>query len=92
MKASGLMGWGLGLVSWGLSAAAIAQVVPDDTLGGERSQVRPETIRGVESDRIEGGARRGGNLFHSFTQFDIEAGRGAYFNNPIGVENIVSAQ
>jgi len=65
-----------------------AQVVPDDTLGGERSQVRPETIRGVESDRIEGGARRGGNLFHSFERLNIGAGRGAYFNNPDGVENI----
>jgi filamentous hemagglutinin family protein len=65
-----------------------AQVVPDETLGGERSQVRPETIRGVESDRIEGGARRGGNLFHSFERLNIGVGRGAYFNNPDGVENI----
>jgi filamentous hemagglutinin family protein len=82
----------------GVLAAGVEQVpvraqrvvVPDNTLGEERSQLRQETIRGVESDRIEGGARRGGNLFHSFSQFDIEAGRGAYFNNPSGVENIFS--
>jgi filamentous hemagglutinin family protein len=42
----------------------------------------------VESDRIEGGARRGGNLFHSFEWLNIGAGRGAYFNNPDGVRNI----
>jgi filamentous hemagglutinin family protein len=67
-----------------------AQIVPDDTLGGERSQVRQETIRGTDSDRIEGGARRGGNLFHSFQQLDVEAGRGVYFANPEGVSNILS--
>jgi filamentous hemagglutinin family protein len=65
-------------------------IVPDDTLGEERSQLRQETIRGVESYRIEGGARRDGNLFHSFSQFGMEAGRGAYFSNPTGVENIFS--
>jgi filamentous hemagglutinin family protein len=86
----------LGVCLWagvwvGLMAiGAQAQIVPDDTLGGERSQVRPETIRGVASDRIEGGARRGGNLFHSFTQLDVEKGRGVYFANPEGVSNILS--
>ena len=65
-------------------------MVPDDTLGAERSQVRPDTIRGTDSDRIEGGARRGQNLFHSFQQFSVQEGRGAYFLNPDGVRNIFS--
>jgi filamentous hemagglutinin family protein len=66
------------------------QVIPDDTLGSERSQVRQESIRGVESDRISGGARRGSNLFHSFTQFNLSERRGAYFENPAGIQNIFS--
>jgi large exoprotein involved in heme utilization and adhesion len=44
-----------------------AQVVPDRTLPvGERSQVS-----GNPNFQIDGGARRGGNLFHSFSQFSI---------------------
>ncbi|HEY9662790.1 MAG TPA: filamentous hemagglutinin N-terminal domain-containing protein, partial [Allocoleopsis sp.] len=74
----------------GFSVPAIAQVIPDDTLGGERSIVTRETIRGVDSDRIDGGSRQGRNLFHSFQQFDVQEGRGAYFSNPADVRNIFS--
>lgn len=72
---------------------ATAQRVPvaDDTLGNERSIVSPdEVIRDVPSNRIDGGARRGANLFHSFREFNIDEGRGAYFSNPDGVENILT--
>ncbi|MBW4691230.1 MAG: filamentous hemagglutinin N-terminal domain-containing protein [Lyngbya sp. HA4199-MV5] len=69
----------------------MAQIVPDASLGTERSVVRPNTvIRGLPSDRIDGGAIRGSNLFHSFQQFNIGEGRGAYFANPAGIENILS--
>lgn len=67
-----------------------AQVMPDTTLGAESSVVTPGTIREVVSDRISGGVQRGQNLFHSFSQFSIPAGQGAYFENPAGVENIFS--
>lgn len=68
-----------------------AQITPDRTLGDESSVVTPnESINGVESDRISGGTIRGANLFHSFKQFNIGEGRGAYFTNPTGVENILS--
>jgi filamentous hemagglutinin family protein len=73
--------------------SAMAQRVPiaDDTLGDERSIVSPdEVIRGVPSNRIDGGARRGANLFHSFREFNIDEGRGAYFTNPDGVANILT--
>ncbi|MBD2100340.1 filamentous hemagglutinin N-terminal domain-containing protein [Leptolyngbya sp. FACHB-261] len=54
-----------------------AQVVPDNTLpGGERSQVT-----GNPNFQIDGGAKRGGNLFHSFQQFSVPTGGSAYFNN-----------
>ena len=70
---------------------AFAQIVPDNTLSTESSVVTPNTtIRGIESDRIDGGAVRGANLFHSFEQFNIDTGRGAYFTNPSGISNIFS--
>ncbi|MDJ0536422.1 MAG: filamentous hemagglutinin N-terminal domain-containing protein [Xenococcaceae cyanobacterium MO_207.B15] len=74
-----------------ISPNAIAQIIPDNTLGDESSVVVPDVeINGVNSDRLEGGAVRGNNLFHSFQEFNIDAGRGAYFANPAAIENIFS--
>jgi len=68
-----------------------AQITPDATLGSENSVVAPNVVvNGTSSDRIDGGAIRGANLFHSFQEFNIDAGRGAYFSNPTGIENILS--
>ncbi|MGL4617565.1 two-partner secretion domain-containing protein [Chroococcidiopsis sp.] len=68
-----------------------SQIRPDETLGAENSLVTSAgEINGTPSDRIDGGAIRGTNLFHSFQQFSIDEGRGAYFSNPTGVENILS--
>jgi filamentous hemagglutinin family protein len=64
--------------------------VPDNTLGAEGSVVTPDVIKGIPSDRIDGGAPRGANLFHSFSQFNIGEGRGAYFTNPPEIENILT--
>lgn len=70
---------------------ALSQIKPDATLGAESSSVRGNVqIKGLESDRIEGGARRGSNLFHSFQEFNIDEGRGAYFTNLVGIKNIFS--
>src|SRR6476661_3328074 len=73
-----------------LPAGAIAQIVPDNTLGPESSRTVPDTINNLPSDRIEGGATRGTSLFHSFGSFNIGEGRGAYFANPSGITNIFS--
>jgi len=74
-----------------LVTTASAQVTPDSTLGAERSVVTPNVvIKGLPSSRIDGGALRGMNLFHSFLDFSVQSGRGVYFSNPIGVENILS--
>jgi filamentous hemagglutinin family protein len=61
--------------------------VADGTLGAESSVVTPTS---PQVDQIDGGAIRGANLFHSFSQFNIGEGRGAYFANPSGIENILS--
>ncbi|HEY9851567.1 MAG TPA: filamentous hemagglutinin N-terminal domain-containing protein [Leptolyngbyaceae cyanobacterium] len=72
-------------------ASAEAQIVPDGTLGNENSRVVPNLeINGVNSDRIDGGAIRGANIFHSFQEFNINQGRGAYFTNPEGIIHIFS--
>ncbi|MEQ8757187.1 MAG: filamentous hemagglutinin N-terminal domain-containing protein [Coleofasciculus sp. G1-WW12-02] len=63
-----------------------AQIIPDATLGSEGSRF----IEGVEIDRIEGGAARGVNLFHSFSEFNVLDGQQVYFGNPGGIENILS--
>src|SRR4028118_2105477 len=67
---------------------AIAQIIPDNTLGPESSRTVPDTINNLPSDRIDGGATRGSSLFHSFREFNISEGRGAYFGNPSGITNI----
>src|SRR4028119_925306 len=67
---------------------AIAQIIPDNSLGAESSRTVPDTINNLPSDRITGGAIRGVNLFHSFGEFNIKGGRGAYFENPRGIANI----
>ncbi|MFL9457782.1 filamentous hemagglutinin N-terminal domain-containing protein [Tolypothrix campylonemoides VB511288_2] len=69
---------------------AIAQelkLVPDNTLGTESS-----TVTEIDSQtyKIEGGATRGVNLFHSFSQFHVGEGQQVYFANPSGIENILS--
>ncbi|WP_258002579.1 two-partner secretion domain-containing protein, partial [Fischerella thermalis] len=33
---------------------------------------------------------RGSNLFHSFQDFNVDAGRGAYFDNPTGITDILT--
>jgi filamentous hemagglutinin family protein len=73
---------GLGAIGLlGNGALAQSVIVPDGTLGGERSNVI-ENFNGATIEAIGGGARRGQNLFHSFSQFNISEGRSAYFFIP----------
>jgi filamentous hemagglutinin family protein len=69
---------------------AIAQIIPDSSLGQESSRSVSDTINNLPSDRLQGGATRGSSLFHSFGEFNIGEGRGAYFENPSGITNIFS--
>ncbi|MEM7757788.1 MAG: S-layer family protein [Cyanobacteria bacterium P01_A01_bin.40] len=68
-----------------------AQIIPDDSLGSEASTVTPDVeIKGSSADRIDGGAIRDNNLFHSFEQFNIEDLQRVYFANPAEITNIFS--
>ncbi|MBD2208617.1 S-layer family protein [Nostoc linckia FACHB-104] len=74
-----------------VSTPAKAQIIPDNTLGAEASSITPNTlINGTNADLINGGAQRGGNLFHSFTEFNINDRQRVYFGNPSGVQNILT--
>jgi filamentous hemagglutinin family protein len=64
-------------------------IIPDQNVKpADRSRVIQDVIPGI--DVITDGARRGSNLFHSFSQFNVLEGRGAYFDDPAGVNNIFS--
>lgn len=67
--------------------SALAQIVPDGSLGAESSVVTPNADG---TDVISGGATRGANLFHSFEQFSVQTGRTAFFNNAADIQNIIS--
>ena len=56
----------------------------------KRSLVTEDAVvRGELSNLIEGGATRGGNLFHSFLEFNVDEGQRVYFTNPVGIESIL---
>ncbi|MEJ6479795.1 filamentous hemagglutinin N-terminal domain-containing protein [Nostoc punctiforme UO1] len=65
---------------------AKGQIIPDNSLGTENSVVNSN----ANTDLIDGGARRGANLFHSFGEFNVREGRAALFSNPAGIDNILS--
>ena len=73
----------LGWDSADSKGAAFAQVIPDGTL--------PTIVTSSGNTfTIEGGARSGNNLFHSFGQFSVPTGGAAIFNNAVDVQNIFS--
>lgn len=86
--------WMLGLASAststlivGFGHCALAQIQPDNT---SNSGIELGIINGTQITQITGGTARGTNLFHSFQQFNVSAGQGAFFTNPVGIENILA--
>jgi filamentous hemagglutinin family protein len=89
------------LNSWIVSAAIIAffnentlaqqsNIVPDNTLDNEKSVVNPN-FNNSPIEVVTGGAQRGQNLFHSFKEFNVSEGRGAYFYIPnANIANILT--
>ncbi|MEH2084420.1 MAG: filamentous hemagglutinin N-terminal domain-containing protein [Nostoc sp.] len=70
---------------------ALAQITPDGTLGDNSSRITPNiNIKGSAANRIDGGAIRGANLFHSFREFNIKESQRVYFANPTGISNILT--
>ncbi|MBF2015491.1 MAG: filamentous hemagglutinin N-terminal domain-containing protein [Rivularia sp. T60_A2020_040] len=72
---------------------AQSNIVPDNTLGIESSQINNNNVNrnGIPSTLIEGGAERGQNLFHSLQEFNVGEGRGAYFVVPNdNIQNVLT--
>ncbi|AVH67267.1 beta strand repeat-containing protein [Nostoc sp. 'Peltigera membranacea cyanobiont' N6] len=67
-----------------------SNIIPDNTLGAESSQVI-DNFQGQPIEVITGGSTRQINLFHSFQEFNISEGRAAYFFNPsANIQNILA--
>ncbi|MGB3493780.1 MAG: filamentous hemagglutinin N-terminal domain-containing protein [Elainellaceae cyanobacterium] len=77
----------IALTGFALPGVAQSLIVPDDTLGAEGSVVF-ENFGGIPNEVIGGGAQRAQNLFHSFEEFNVDEGRGAFFFSPDGIANI----
>lgn len=74
-----------------LNSPASAQIVPDDSLGSERSSLQRDVlVNGQRADQIQGGAQRDSNLFHSFEQFNVGDGQRVYFAAPDGIDRILA--
>lgn len=77
----------------GVNHSAFAQIIPDNTLGDERSIIKPflPNFPDAPLDKIEGGAIRGANLFHSFEQFNVSEEGAAFFDIPRAeIQNILA--
>nr|MDZ8049424.1 filamentous hemagglutinin N-terminal domain-containing protein [Nostoc sp. DedQUE02] len=67
-----------------------SNIVPDNTLGAESSQIIGN-FQGQPIEVITGGAIRQINLFHSFGEFNVSADRGAYFFIPnADIQNVLA--
>ncbi|RUT07110.1 hypothetical protein DSM106972_023710 [Dulcicalothrix desertica PCC 7102] len=82
MKPSYISTYFLGLLLL-LPGVGSAQILPDRTT---KTQIIPDTL--MNGDIINGGLISGGNLFHSFSEFNVNAGRAVYFANPNNITNI----
>nr|MDJ0576785.1 filamentous hemagglutinin N-terminal domain-containing protein [Xenococcaceae cyanobacterium MO_234.B1] len=84
MKALFKLGFVTSIVSFLLTNPTSAQLIPDKTLGNENSIVN--YIDNIT--KIEGGAIRGNNLFHSFQDFNVNYNQEIFFNNPTNIQSI----
>lgn len=70
---------------------SFSQIIPDTSLGQEGSIVTPNIpFNNGVINRIDGGAIRGANLFHSFIEFNVGNNQQVYFANPNNITNIFS--
>lgn len=76
------LGFITSILGW-MPLPTVAQITPDASLGVEPSRLSP-------TNTIEGGARRGANLFHSFSEFSINEGQRIDFANPAGIDRILT--
>lgn len=79
-----VLGWSA-IAAIAVPVGTRAQLIPDNSLGTESSAIVPQP---GQQFIIEGGARRGSNLFHSFQEFNIGDTQQVFFANPNGIGHI----
>jgi filamentous hemagglutinin family protein len=65
---------------------ALSQIIPDNTLSND--SLIDNSQEGIS--KITGGTKAGNNLFHSFSQFSVNNGTTAHFDNAVTIANIFS--
>lgn len=73
-----------------LSNGTLSSVVLDGSTGGAANQVVGAGNGATYNITANLGQTRGGNLFHSFTTFDVGGGEIARFSGPASISNIVA--
>ena len=72
------------------SRGAIAQIIPDGTLPNNSTIDVSVAPNGNTVLTIDGGTAAGGNLFHSFQDFNVPSNDIAHFNNGLTIDNIIT--
>jgi len=75
------------LVLSALYHSAVAEVITDGSVGQQVDIQAPDNVYEISADL---GRTSGNNLFHSFTQFNVEQGYTANFSGPANIQNIIS--
>lgn len=77
------------LGGWWASTVSAEGIVRDGTVGnGAEQQIQPEN--GNYTIGKEFGQQRGNNLFHSFSQFNLDQQETATFTGPAAIENVIN--
>ena len=75
----------LNIINFSITSVLHAEITLDGTLGSHVTLNGPDYTIGAEL-----GQQLGGNLFHSFEQFDLNTNESATFSGPESVNNIIS--
>lgn len=67
------------------AASAVAQIATDGSLGGRQSFAGSNVVIGAGA-----GTTRGGNVFHSFSDFNVRRGQSVTFTGPSSTKNVLA--
>ncbi len=71
----------------GTRSSAVAQITADTTLPNNTAITRTGELITIDEGTV---SQNGKNLFHSFSEFNVDTGETALFNNPVTIDNIIT--